>query len=345
MTELSLALFLSCIFIFSVLLTGIIRQYSLRNLLIDIPNERSSHSQPTPRGGGLSITLSVLMSTELLYCLQITSLDLTIALGGGGLLVAIVGWLDDHRDISAIWRAISYTTAAIWAVYWLDGLNSITLGEYVMSLPVSGSLFAVLGLAWLTNLYNFMDGTDALAAVQAICAGIFSGIMFLSSGRQDLAILCFVISTASSGFLYWNWPPAKIFMGDVGSCLIGFSFGLLAIIGEKSDTLPVLVWFILLSVFICDSTLTLLMRILKGEKWYSAHRLHAYQRLVQMGVSHNNLAMGVLGINVMILWPTAYIAYRWEKLSCVVASIVLLLMCIVWGVIQLRYNRLSISVN
>lgn len=335
--------FLVIILILSILVTGFVRRYSLQHSLIDFPNERSSHSRPTPRGGGLSITISVLITVILLYVLQSVDFKYMLALAGGGLFVSTIGWLDDHKNLSASWKVISYLIASAWGIYWLGGLETIKLGNINLSLPFFGSLLAVFGLTWLTNLYNFMDGTDALAAVQAICTGIFTGILFLKSGHQELTVICFVIATASCGFLFWNWPPAKIFMGDVGSCLIGFSFGLLAIIGEKSDTLPVLVWFILLSVFICDATLTLLMRILRGEKWYSAHRIHAYQRLVQMGVSHENLAMGVLGINVMILWPTAYIAYSWEKLSCVIASIVLLLMCLVWGVIQLRYNRLTIS--
>jgi len=341
----SLLIFFIFIFTFSLIATRLVRQYSVRKSLIDIPNERSSHSLPTPRGGGLSITLSILISTVWLHYSQLISFNTAMALFGGGSLVAIVGWLDDHRDLAIVWRAMSYTIAAVWAVYCLGGLNTITLGQYLIALDSIGILIIVLGLVWVTNLYNFMDGTDAFAAIQAICTGVMSGILFLSSGVQGLAILCFVIALATSGFLYWNWPPAKIFMGDVGSCLIGFSFGLLALLGEKNGTLPILVWFILLALFICDATFTLFMRIMKKEKWYSAHRSHAYQRLVQMGISHARLAIYLLLINVTILWPMAYFAYHWKNISLLILAAIILLMGILWISIQLRYKQVCLAGN
>jgi len=327
--------------IFSILATGVLRQYSLRHSLLDIPNDRSSHTTPTPRGGGLAIVLPVLICAALLYFLQLLPFSIAVAFIGGGIVVSITGWLDDHYDIPEIWKAICYVTAAIWAVYWLDGMDALRTGETVISLNFAGGVLAILGCAWLINLYNFMDGTDALAALQAICTGSFSGFLLMTLGRQDLAIICFVITTASVGFLYWNWPPARIFMGDVGSCFIGFSFGVLAISGENSGDVPALVWFILLSVFICDATLTLILRILKKEKWYSAHRSHAYQRVVQMGTSHEKLALCVLIINVIFLWPMAYIAWRWQQFSLAVLAVTVLIMCLLWGIIQWRFAGLS----
>ena len=331
--------------LFSILATGMLRQYSIRHSLLDIPNERSSHSTPTPRGGGLAIVLPVLTCTVLLYYLGLLPVSIVVAFVGGGILVSLTGWLDDHYDIPEIWKAICYVTAATWAVYWLDGMAALKIGDAVITLNFAGGILAILACAWLINLYNFMDGTDALAALQAICTGAFSGFLLMTMGRQDLAIICFVITTASIGFLYWNWPPAKIFMGDVGSCFIGFSFGVLAISGEKGGVLPALVWFILLSVFICDATLTLFLRILKKEKWYSAHRSHAYQRLVQMGASHAHLAVCVLLINVIFLWPIAYIAWRWQQFSLPVLALTVLIMCLLWGIIQWRFTGLSADTN
>lgn len=339
MTILNIIIYTSGIFIFSIMTTGILRKYSLRNSILDIPNERSAHSLPMPRGGGLSISLAVLLSAVFLFYLQLLPLNIAIAFSGGGILVTVTGWLDDHMDIPEIWKALSYTIAAIWTVFWLDGLDTLRFGVNVITMHVAGSLFAVLGLAWLINLYNFMDGTDALAAAQAICTGTFSGMLFMFSGRQDLAIMCFVITAASAGFLYWNWPPAKIFMGDAGSCLIGFSFGLLAIVGEKSGALPILVWFILLSIFICDATLTLFMRIINKEKWYTAHRSHAYQRLVQMNVSHTFLAISVLLINVIFIWPLAYIAWRWQSLSVIILAVCILIMFLIWSITQWYFSK------
>jgi len=129
-------------------------------------------------------------------------------------------------------------------------------------------------------------------------------------------------------------------MGDVGSCLLGFAFGVLSVIGEKGGTITIAIWFILLAVFIVDATLTLLMRILKREKWYSAHRSHAYQRWVQMGASHKRLALSVLLINVIILWPMATIAFVWGEYSYYIAAVSILLISVLWSCIQVRYHRL-----
>jgi len=339
MSILNLIITLSCVFIFSIITTGTIRQYSIRKSLIDIPNNRSSHTSPTPRGGGLSIALSILICLSIIYYLEVISSEIFLALGGGGLVVAVIGWIDDHIDISIILRVFGYTIAALWSIYWVGGLNSIALGDYVIGLNNLGYFFAVLGVVWITNLYNFMDGTDAFAAMQAICVALFSSYFFLMYERYDLALICLIISSANFGFLYWNWPPAKIFMGDVGSCLIGFCFGILAILGENSGTLPIMIWFIMLAIFIFDATLTLLMRIIKKEKWYKAHRSHAYQRLIQMGVTHKQLVVGLLFINIFLLFPLALIAYYWGNFISIILSIIVILMCLLWSIIQLTYQN------
>ena len=236
------------------------------------------------------------------------------------------------------WRALAYLLAAAWAVYWVDGAYLFLPDNGRLYLSVTGGAITVLLIAWLTNLYNFMDGTDALAAVQAICTGVMAGMLLNQSGQQGLAALCFVIAAASAGFLVWNRPPAKIFMGDAGSCLLGYSFAVLALMGHASGV-SLYVWFILLAVFICGATLTLLMRVIKKERFYSAHRAHAYQRIVQMGCSHAAVALGVLLINVMVLWPAAYMTYVHAEWSWMTASAIILLMSLLWGGIQLGYYR------
>ena len=154
-------------------------------------------------------------------------------------------------------------------------------------------------------------------------------------------MVCFVILASSCGFLFWNWPPAKIFLGDVGSCTLGFCFGVLAVIGEVEGSVSLAVWVILLSIFICDATLTLLMRIIKGEKWHNAHCSHAYQRWVQMGASHKRLALSVLLINIMILWPMAAIAFVWDEYSYYIAAASIFLISVLWGSIQVHYHNIS----
>jgi len=328
-------------FIFSVAVTGLLQKYALKHSLIDVPNERSSHSIPTPRGGGLSIVIPVLFCVAVLFLVGQLQKEIAIALGIGCLLVSIIGWVDDHKHVPALWRAIIYGIAAGLAMYFLGVFNHFQLGAFHLLPVLIGSALAVIWVMWMTNLYNFMDGTDGLAAIQAICVGFLAGILFWVEGQYGVAMVCFVILVSSCGFLFWNWPPAKIFMGDVGSCSLGFCFGVLAVVGEIQETVSFPVFFILLSIFICDAAFTLLMRIFANEKWYQAHKSHAYQRLVQMGASHKKLAFSILLINVVILWPMATMAFVWSEYSYYIATVSIFLMSIIWGSIQVRFHEIS----
>ncbi|MCI0591420.1 MAG: glycosyltransferase family 4 protein [Gammaproteobacteria bacterium] len=320
-------------------MTGLVRRYSLRHSLIDIPNERNSHVVPTPRGGGLGLSVVVILAVVFLALVGALTIDTAMALAGGGLMVSAIGWIDDHKDIAASWRALAQIAAACWALFWLGGVDSIDLGVTRLSLGWLGTVLGFVGLMWITNLYNFMDGTDGFAAIQCICAGIMGGLLFYMQGEAGLAMVCFVMASASSGFLIWNWPPAKIFMGDVGSYLIGFTFGVLVLAGERTGSTPALIWSILLAIFVWDATLTLLRRAALGEKWYAAHRSHAYQRLVQLGVSHRQLAIGMVLVNVFLLWPLAYLALQSGGGLIVIAGSVCVGAGSLWFVIQRRYRH------
>ena len=308
-------------------------------MIIDVPNERSSHTIPTPRGGGLSISLSILIAIVVLAVLDYLPIEIAIGLGGGGLVVSIIGWLDDHKHIPALWRAFFYLLTAAWLLYWINGVGMIEFGNITYQPGIVGNLLTIVGITWLVNLYNFMDGSDGLAALQAICTGLMAATLLLISGGNGLAIISLVVVFASAGFLVWNWPLAKIFMGDVSSCLLGFIFAGLAVYGDKLTDVSLFIWFILLSVFIMDATLTLIKRMLTGERWYSAHRAHAYQRLIQLGVSHSRLAWAVMVINVCLLWPVACVAYKWQTLSFYLAIFVVIFMFVLWSLIQMRYHR------
>jgi len=330
-------------FIFSIVVTGLLQKYALKHLLIDVPNERSSHLMPTPRGGGLSIVIPVLICIAVLFLTAQIEKDIAIALGIGCFFVASVGWIDDHQHIPANWRALLYGIAAVLAVYFIVGSDNYQSVFSHLPFGIMISFMIVIWVVWMTNLYNFMDGTDALAAIQTICTSLLVGVIFWLEGQYGLATVCFVISASSCGFLFWNWPPAKIFMGDVGSCSLGFCFGVLAVIGEIQGSVPLTVVFILLSIFICDSTFTLLMRIFANEKWYQAHKSHAYQRLVQLGMSHKKLAIIIFFVNVSVLWPLAWIAYQQQDLAFYLASFVGVIMATSWGMIQIKYHNSVIS--
>lgn len=281
-------------------LTGRIRAFALSHAIVDVPNGRSSHAEPTPRGGGAAIVLLVLLGVAGAAWGGLIPAHEAIALAGGGFVVAVAGWADDRRSLSARVRLGCHLAAAAWAVYWLGGVESIAVGEGRALLGWPGSMLAVLGIVWATNLYNFMDGIDGLAAGQALCAGAAGGALLALSQGGGLAAVAFLAAAASAGFLAWNWAPAKIFMGDVGSGFLGFLFAALAVASENRGSVPLLVWLVLLGVFVVDGTFTLLRRAAAREVVYQAHREHAYQRLVQAGLTHGQVSALVIGINLAL---------------------------------------------
>ncbi len=290
-------------------LTGLVRAYALRQGMLDVPNERSSHTRATPRGGGLAIAAALLAGTAWLAAAGYLALPLAWALGGGGLLVAMIGWLDDRYRLRPGLRAAVHFMAAGWALYWLGGFPSLELGSWTLTLGWAGSLLAMIGIAWMINLYNFMDGIDGLAAGEALVVGGAAGLLLALDGLDGLAALSFLVAGSAAGFLVWNWPPAKIFMGDVSSGLLGYVFGVLAIASERSGSLPVMLWVLMLGVFVVDATATLARRALRGERLREAHRTHAYQLAVQAGYSHRRVAAAALAAT-MFLCLLAALAWR-----------------------------------
>ncbi len=320
-------------FLTSAFLTWGVKCYATRRSLVDVPNERSSHEKPTARGGGLSIVVIFFSVIVWLGAVDVLSVEVVLALSGGS-IVALIGWIDDHRHVPPHWRALVHFVAATWAVFWLGGMPSIVLGGVSVSLGWLGSVVALVGIVWLTNLYNFMDGIDGLAGSQGAFTGVVGGAMLWIGGSYGLAIGAWVIAASCCGFLAWNWPPAKIFMGDVGSGVLGFVFAVLAIASEQSGSVPVLIWVILLAVFIGDSTFTLFKRIIRGEQWYSAHRSHAYQKLVQRVKSHRQVTIFVLALNVLLLLPLAWVSWIYPHASLYVFLGVVLVCWILWAGLQ-----------
>ncbi len=282
------------------LFTWMARMYALRHHMIDVPNARSSHIRPIPRGGGIAFVGAFLVLIGWEAWTNRVPADVAAALIGGGFLVALVGWLDDRYTLSAIFRAGIHGVAAIWALAWLGGLESIDLGLARLQLGLLGSFLAFLAVVWSINLYNFMDGIDGIAAAEAVIVSVVAGILLSSVNDSSLANSVWLLAAACAGFLVWNWAPAKIFMGDVGSGFLGYTFSVLALASENRGSLPLLVWAILLAVFIIDATATLMRRIWRGEKWSQPHRSHAYQRAVQVGYSHAQVSIAVIGLDVIL---------------------------------------------
>lgn len=337
---LALAL-LTGVFFTSLCITGLTRRYALRKGLYDFPNARSSHTLATPRGGGLAIALSFFAALVLLEWGNFLPTHIAWVLLGGGGLIAFAGWRDDHAHVAAGWRILIHTMAALWAIYWLYDIKLAEL-NFLTGLKLS---ITVLAVVWLTNLYNFMDGIDGLAGSEAVFAGLSGGVLLWLNGAHGLALTSFCLATASAGFLIWNWPPAKIFMGDVGSGLLGFSFAVLIIASHHSETLIMPVWVILLAFFILDASYTLVWRMLRSESWLQAHRSHAYQRLVQLGASHRQVTRWVILINCVLLFPLACLT-AWQPGSWPwILGIVLLGSGLTWFAIQHKFHRHSKTVG
>nr|WP_216110766.1 glycosyltransferase family 4 protein [Aquisalimonas asiatica] len=293
------------------LLTGWMRAYALNAGLMDIPNARSSHDAPTPRGGGVSVVVVALVGLVWLAWWGALPWAGLVALGGGGAAVAAIGWLDDRADVPARWRLLVHLLAGAWVVMWAGGAPALPLLGVEWAWSWFGGLVLVLFIGWLLNLYNFMDGIDGIAGVEAVTVLAVAGGLLWWAGAAGWALVAGLLAAASLGFLVWNWPPAKIFMGDAGSGFIGFMLAALAVLTWADAGLTIWAWLILLGAFIVDATLTLVRRMLRGERFYEAHRSHAYQHASRYYGSHRPVTVAVGLINLFWLAPLAVVAALW----------------------------------
>lgn len=300
-------------FVLSFGLTYFVRQFALKKNIIDTPNERSSHTVPTPRGGGLAIVLSFYAALMAFYYLG--HVDNSILYGLSGIAsIAVIGFIDDHDHIPARYRLLVHFSAAAWACYWLGIIPWSSGGNlFITSIFWGGTVFY---LVWMLNLYNFMDGIDGIATVEAITVMASAVLLlFLSNNNANIGLMTALLASLL-GFLLWNWPPAKIFMGDVGSAFLGILIGSFSLITANDGSLNFIIWLILLAVFITDATYTLLVRLFRGEKVYQAHRSHAYQFLSRR-FGHKSVTIGVLIINLFWLLPLAWLGQHYEQLLMV----------------------------
>jgi glycosyltransferase WbpL len=306
--------------------------------VLDVPGERSSHVAPTPRGGGLALVCVVLVGVALLLALGLLPSAWGTALLGGGALTALVGWRDDVRGVPARARLAVHLVAAIWAVAWLGGLPTLVVGGDVLYLGVAGSVLAVLGIVWGINLYNFMDGIDGLAAGEATVVGFVAAVL-LAGREPSLAAVAAVVAGGAAGFLPWNWQRARMFMGDVGSGFLGFVLATLALASEKAGAMPALVWLLLLAVFFVDATVTLIRRMVRRERWYTAHRTHAYQRATRSGWSHAQVTSAILLLDLGLAFPA------WMSLQrpALVPPMLLLVTLVLGGIYLLVERRQSMA--
>ena len=318
-------------FILTLLFTGYMRHYALKKNIIDNPNERSSHSVPTPRGGGVAVVCSYLLAlTVLIYSQQLT-VHIGLTLIAAGFVIALLGFLDDHGHINSMLRLAIHFMVAIAVVISLGGfaevaiLNGIQLGFFA-------NIIAVLFLVWLLNLYNFMDGINGIASIEAITVTVSMAMLYLllNVGLNHQILL--LLAACVLGFLLWNFPKAKIFMGDACSGFLGLILGIFALIALKVDIALFCAWLICLGVFIVDATFTLIRRVVTGHKMYDAHRSHTYQILSRHFNSHTPVTLAVAAINIFWLLPIAYFVatqnYAYPELGILIAYLPLIILAI-----------------
>ena len=293
-------LLISTIFLgLAVLFTQIYRQQLMGSRLMDIPNARSMHATPIIRGGGLVFILLGLSSLPLLGYLTQTSWHDYFPLAMAIVAVAGISFADDLYHLSARMRFAVHGFAALLITGFMmpDYLN---MGFVVLTHVWWMRIFVFLCILWAINHFNFMDGLDGFCAMQAFFLFSSYAVLFMLYGNTFYQGFCMALSASILGFLFFNFPPAKLFMGDVGSATLGLISFSLALIGQQ-DHIPLYYWFVLNGLFLFDATITLLRRIAYGEKWSTPHRKHAYQRLRQMGVSVKGILSGQLLINAFFL--------------------------------------------
>lgn len=311
----------------SFVLTRFVEQHAERFGLIQVPNARSSHLQPTPSGGGVAAAF-----TGILACIW-----LAILLGGelyallSGLLctIALLGFVDDLRDLSARLRLLIQAAVIVGLLALLSPLPEIAL-PFALSLGgmVTFLIFFVAGLWWL-NLFNFMDGIDGLAASQTVLI-LSGGAVIWWSGDPTAAekpafAFMLLIAASAAGFLIRNWPPARIFMGDAGSNFLALAIFAVALMAASVGGPDLPTWLILVGAFASDATITLLRRIARGEKAWVAHRRHGYQRLSRVW-GHGWTTLAYAGVTLLFLVPCAWVSSAFERLSWLVVVICYLLL-------------------
>lgn len=286
---------------------SVLLKHKCHVLALDLPNQRSLHNQPTPKGGGIVIVGMVILASASLMR-WVSEMDgIYAALGISALGFGAVGWWDDHRSLRIRSKLLVEFTVAVIVVWLIDLPRELQFSglELPTLVPFLVAPMALLWIIWMTNLYNFMDGIDGLVASQTIFSSIVIAGWFLLYGDVGMALFCLALAGAGIGFLILNWSPARVFLGDVGSLTLGVVFALLALHGVAKYQMPVSAFLLLFGVFLFDATVTLVRRFLAGERWWEGHDTHYYQRVVRSGAGHAQVSiLALLGSGCLAVLGT-----------------------------------------
>ena len=316
--------------ILSFVLTGVATWYAAKRNLLDHPGERHSHTQVTPRGGGAGLMAAWLLLPLLFFPGELPAWWLACIFPGALVLAAMGGW-DDHVSLSVPLRLFVQLTVSVYLVWcavndgWVQGV----------AFMIGSALFVM----WMINLYNFMDGSDGMAGLQGIFGSLVLGVLYYQAGDMAFAWLAFSLGACCAGFLPWNLRRAKVFMGDVGSLPLGFVFAALLLYGAGTEAFSIPVALMIMLLFLTDASLTLAWRVIRGERWYNAHRQHLYQRMIVHGLTHGRVATVYQAINLLLILPAIVIAARFPALAWAVALALTLILILGWHLLLNRYEE------
>ena len=288
------------LFLISFFLTYFIKNYMIKKSLVASVNERSSHTTPTPHGGGIALSVTWFIGLGYLYFMGQIETNLFFALLIGA-IISIVSFFDDIYELSPKIRLFAQSIVALGGLYFLGEFETFTFGIFDIQNPIFTNIFAFFMIIWFINLYNFLDGINGYAGSEAIFLALAGFILF--SGNHFL-----VLAVAVLGFLFWNWNKAKIFMGDVGSTLLGYNIAIFTIYYANEQASNFWIWIILFGVYWFDATLTLIRRKLNKEKLSQAHKKHGYQRLTQAGWSHYKVTNYSIGLNMILFFIVYFVS-------------------------------------
>ncbi len=314
--------------VFSFVLSGLAAWYARRSGLLDHPGERHSHSLATPRGGGAGLVAAFLVSV-LVMAGPDTSGSWLFCIMPGMAVIAILGAWDDHRSLSVrirLFIQLAVSMGLVWYAAnagWLEGAIPMVLGGFFV--------------VWMTNLYNFMDGSNGMAALQGVFAGLVLAFLFHAAGDGYFSDISLLLAACCAGFLPWNSGRAKVFLGDVGSLALGFVFASLLVYGAGTGAFGIPVAVLVMLLFLTDATLTLAARVIRRERWYNPHRQHLYQRLIAHGWTHGRVAIIYQAINLTLILPGIVTAVRFPALAWAVTLVLITICGLGWFVLAQRF--------
>jgi len=308
-------------FFLSLALTGAATWYARGRGLLVFPDERSSHATAIPSGGGIGIVLSWLL-VSLLMLLGIAPQIWLLGILPGALVLALVGWMDDQRPLSARLRFSVQLAVSLFLLGFAWNAGLVTSALFL--------LLTGLWLIWISNLYNFMDGSHGMAGAQGVFSGLVLGWLFHRSGVDGMGLVSVMIGCSCLGFLPWNLVPNRVFMGDVASVPLGFTLAAVSAYGVAINAFPLAVAILVLAVFAVDASLTLFRRVLRGERWYTAHRQHLYQQLIAKGWSHESVLALYMSINIVLVLPAIVVSVRNPEFTWFVTLGLIAIMILGW---------------